>query len=220
MRSRALVPVAALLAASAWCVLLVEVRKHEYGSVGYPYLAWNLGLAWIPLILALVLVAAYRRRAHPLELLAVGAVWLVFFPNAPYMLTDLIHLGQQHRLFDSIVLGSFAFTALALGFASLLLVQLVVTRLAGAALGWAVAIASLFASSVGIYLGRVQRLNSWDVVQRPRTIWALARLRLDDPFGNRYLIGFVIALCGFLTLVYVGLYGFTALAAAATRDER
>jgi hypothetical protein len=66
----------------------------------------------------------------------------------------------------------------------------------------------------------VQRLNSWDVVQRPRTIWALARLRLDDPFGNRYLIGFVIALCGFLTLVYVGLYGFTALAAAATRDER
>jgi uncharacterized membrane protein len=136
------------------------------------------------------------------------------------MLTDLIHLGQQHRLFDSVILGSFAFTALALGFASLLIVQVVVTRLAGAALGWTVAVGSLFASSVGIYLGRVQRLNSWDVVQRPRTLWTLAKLRLDDPFGNRYLIGFVFALCGFLTLAYIGLYGFTTLAAAVTRDDR
>jgi uncharacterized membrane protein len=220
MRSRAILPVAALLAASAWCVLLIAVRKHEYGAAGYPYLVWNLTLAWIPLLVALVLLAAYKRGARRLELLAVGAVWLLFLPNAPYVLTDLIHLGQQHRLFDSVILGSFAFTALALGFASLLLVQVVVTRLAGAALGWTVAVGSLFASSVGIYLGRVQRLNSWDVVQRPRTLWTLARLRLDDPFGNRYLIGFVLALCGFLTLAYLGLYGFTALAAAVTRDDR
>jgi uncharacterized membrane protein len=220
MRSRALLPVAALLAASAWCVFLIAVRKHEYGAAGYPYLVWNLALAWIPLLVALVLLAAYKRGAHRFELLAVGAVWLLFLPNAPYVLTDLIHLGQQHRLFDSLVLVSFAFTALALGFASLLLVQVVVTRLAGGALGWTVAVGSLFASSVGIYLGRVQRLNSWDVVQRPRTLWTLAKVRLDDPFGNRYLIGFVLALCGFLTLAYVGVYGFTTLAAAVTRDDR
>jgi uncharacterized membrane protein len=220
MRSRALMPVAALLAASAWCVLLVAVRRHEYGPAGFAYLVWNLTLAWIPLLVALVLLAAYKHGAHRLALVAVGVIWLVFLPNAPYMLTDLIHLGPEHRLFDSVILTSFAFTALALGFASLLLVQVVVTRLAGATLGWAVAIASLFASSVGIYLGRVQRLNSWDVVQHPRTLWTLARLRLDDPFGNRYLIGFVLALCGFLTLAYLGLYGFTTLAAAVGRDDR
>jgi uncharacterized membrane protein len=220
MRSRVLLPIGALVAASAWCVLLVAVREHAYGSAGYPYLAWNLTLAWIPLVLALVLLAAYKRGAHTLELLAVGAVWLVFFPNAPYMITDFVHLGPEHKLFDSVVLGSFAFTALALGFASLLLVQMIVTRVAGAAVGWAVAVGSLFASSLGIYLGRVQRLNSWDVVQRPRTLWTIVRLRLDDPFGNRYLIAFVLALCGFLTLLYIGLYGFTTLAAAAARDDR
>jgi uncharacterized membrane protein len=220
MRSRALLPVAALIAASAWCVLLIAVRKHEYGAAVYPYLVWNLALAWIPLGLALLLLAAYKRRAHWLELVAVGALWLLFLPNAPYMLTDFVHLGDQHKLFDSVILGSFAFTALALGFASLLLVQVVVTRAAGATVGWAVAIASLFASSVGIYLGRVQRLNSWDALQHPQRIWALARIRVDDPFGNRYLIGFVLALCGFLTLLYAGLYGVTSLAAAAQREDR
>ncbi len=220
MRSRALLPVVALLAASAWCVLLLAVRKHEFGAAGYPYLAWNLTLAWIPLVLALVVLSAFKRRAHLVELLAVGAGWLLFLPNAPYMLTDLIHLGDEHRLFDVVVLGSFAVTALALGFASVLLVQVVVTRLAGRALGWTVAIGSLFASSIGIYLGRVQRLNSWDVVQRPTRLWTIARPRLDDPFGNRYLIGFVLALCGLLTLLYIGLYGFTTLAAAAMKDTR
>ena len=220
MRSRALLPVAALLAASAWCVLLIAVRRHEFGAAGYPYLIWNLVLAWIPLVLALLLLAAYKRRAHWFELVAVGSAWLLFLPNAPYVLTDFVHLGNTHKLFDTIILGSFAFTALALGFASVLLVQAVVTRSAGATLGWAVAVGSLFASSIGIYLGRVQRLNSWDVIQRPRTLWTIARLRLDDPFGNRYLIGFVLALCGLLTLLYAGLYGFTSLAAAAGREER
>jgi uncharacterized membrane protein len=220
MRSRALLPVAALLGASAWCVLLVAVRRHEFGAAGYPYLIWNLTLAWIPLVLALLLLAAYKRRAHWFELLAVGCVWLLFLPNAPYVLTDFVHLGNTHKLFDTVILGSFAFTALALGFASLLLVQSVVTRIAGAALGWGVAVASLFVSSIGIYLGRVQRLSSWDVIQRPRTLWTLARLRLDDPFGNRYLIGFVLALCGLQTLLYAGLYGFTSLAAAAGREDR
>jgi uncharacterized membrane protein len=220
MRSRAILPVAALLAASAWCVVLLVVRAHEFGAVGYPYLVWNLVLAWIPLVLAILLVASYARRHAAVELIAVGAGWLLFLPNAPYLLTDFIHLGQSHRLYDTILIGSFAFTGLALGFASLLLVQLVVTRAAGALLGWATALGALFFASVGIYLGRVLRFNSWDAIKRPHLLWDLTLVRLGDPFGNPQLIGFVIALCGFLTLGYIGFYGFTALAATVRRDER
>ena len=61
MRSRAILPVAALLAASVWCVLLLIVRKAEFGAALHPYLVWNLALAWIPLLLAILLVASYRR---------------------------------------------------------------------------------------------------------------------------------------------------------------
>jgi uncharacterized membrane protein len=162
-----------------------------------------------------LLVVSFARRRSTVELVAVGAAWLLFLPNAPYVLTDFVHLGERHRLFDSLILASFAFTSLALGFASLLLVQLVVTRASGAMLGWLTVFGALFAASVGIYLGRVLRLNSWDVVHRPGLLWEIMTSRLADPFGSRYPIGFVLALCGFLTLAYLGVYGFTALLGAA-----
>jgi uncharacterized membrane protein len=219
MRARVLISFGALVAASAWCVLLLVVRQHEYGAAGYPYLVWNLVLAWVPLALATLLVVTYARSRSVVELLAVGGTWLLFLPNAPYMLTDFVHLGTEHRLFDTIVISSFALTALALGFVSLVLVQLVVTRAAGALLGWATVIGSLFAASFGIYLGRVLRFNSWDVVRRPHRLVELAKLRLDDPFGNRYLIGFTLALGGVLVLAYLGLYGFTVLVSSTRREQ-
>lgn len=218
MRNRALVVVGALLAASVWCCALLVVRARLYGFDPYQGMVWNLFLAWIPFALALLLLAGYRRGRSALELVAIGAAWLVFLPNAPYMLTDFVHLGYDHRLYDSFAIASFAVTGLALGFASLLVVQLVVTRAAGALGGWLVAGSALFLSSVGIYLGRVQRLNSWDVLSRPHVLAALARTKLDDPLGNRHLIGFVVAVCGFLTLTYLAVYGAAQLAASLRRD--
>jgi uncharacterized membrane protein len=219
MRARVLLPLGALFAASFWCLVLLAVRKVEYGDAEYKGLVLNLALAWIPLGLAALLVVAYARRRSRLELGAVGTAWLLFLPNAPYVITDFIHLGPAHRVFDSLLIASFAFTSLALGFGSLLLVQLVVTRAAGALLGWLAAVVSLFAASAGIYLGRVQRFSSWDIVGKPGRLWELAAARLADPFGNRYLIGYVVLLGGFLTLAYAGLYGFTALVGAARREQ-
>jgi uncharacterized membrane protein len=220
MRARVWLPVAALAGASVWCVLLVLARRELYGPGGFRYLVWNLWLAWVPLLVALLLYGAYRRRHTVAELVALGTAWLVFLPNAPYMLTDFIHLGERHKLVDSLILASFAFTALALGFASLLLVQLVVTRLAGAWAGWTVALGALVLSSIGMYLGRVQRLNSWDVVTRPRLVAWTLRQGLEDPFAHRHVVLFVTAAGGFLALAYVGIYGIAALAASVGgRDE-
>jgi uncharacterized membrane protein len=218
MRKRIVLPVSAFAAASVWCVVLLAVREHEFGASGYPFLVWNLTLAWIPLALAGLLAYAYARGRSTAELAVVGGAWLLFLPNAPYVLTDFVNLNGDHPLFDALVIGSFAVTALALGFASLLLVQLVVTRLAGALAGWVTVVVSLFAAAVGIYLGRVLRFNSWDVVQRPHALLVVARDRLDDPFGNRYLIGYVLLLGGFLVLAYAGLYGMSALGTAVRRE--
>jgi uncharacterized membrane protein len=214
MGSRLLFMFSTFLAASAWCCALLVVRRHEFGPGGYRYLVWNLSLAWIPFVFAILLVAAYARRRSLAELLVLGGAWLVFLPNAPYVLTDFIHLGTTHRLFDSLVFASFAFTALALGFVSLLLVQLVVTRAAGAASGWLVALSAIFLSSVGIYLGRVQRLNSWDVLQRPHLVASIARSRLEEPV----VIAFVLGIAGCMTLGYLALYGVASLAASVRRD--
>jgi uncharacterized membrane protein len=211
MRSRVLLAYGALIAASAWCGVLLAVRKVEFGYFVYAGLVWNLVLAWVPLVLASLLVVSYRRGRSRVELFAVGFAWLIFLPNAPYVLTDFVHLTPDHRVYDSLLIASFAVTSLVLGFASLLLVQLVVTRVAGAAVGWLTAVASLFVASTGIYLGRVHRVNSWDVVHRPGRLWELARVRIDNPLGNPHLIGYVVLFGGFLTLAYVGLYGLSAL---------
>ena len=167
MRSRVLLPLAALAAASAWCVVLLVVRKHEFGYSRLPLPRLEPHARVDPARAGGRARTVVRAQAVAVELVAVGAAWLLFLPNAPYVLTDFIHLGERHRLFDTLLIASFAFTSLALGFASLLLVQFVVTRAAGAMIGWATALASLFAASVGIYLGRVLRFNSWDVVHRP-----------------------------------------------------
>jgi len=131
-----------------------------------------------------------------------------------------VHLGERHRLVDSMILASFAFTALALGFASLLLVQIVVTRKAGAPIGWLVALAALFLASVGVYLGRVHRFNSWDVITRPRLVaWTMWQA-LDNPFAHTHILFFVAAGGGFLALAYVGLYGVADLVAALGREDQ
>jgi uncharacterized membrane protein len=220
MRARVWLPVVALLGASAFCIVLVLARRHLYGPGGFRYLVWNLGLAWAPLLFALLLYAAYRRRHTVAELVALGAAWVVFLPNAPYMVTDFVHLGDRHRLVDAAILASFAFTALALGFASLLLVQIVVTRKVGARAGWAVALGAMFLASAGVYLGRVHRFNSWDVVTRPRLVaWTMWQ-GLDDPFAHVHLLFFVGAGGCFLALAYVGLHGVAGLVSSLQGDDR
>jgi uncharacterized membrane protein len=215
VRARSIFPLATLAVASAWCVGLLVVRRYELGSLGYPWLTWNLTLAWVPLLVALGLIAAQRRGRPTRELVAIACVWLLFLPNAPYVLTDFVHLGYEHRVFDSVVIGSFGATSLALGFASVVLVQGVVTRARNALAGWAVAAVSLGASSVGIYLGRVQRLNSWDAVTHPGRIWTIARTALENPLAHRHLLLVVAGLAVFLTLSYLGLYALTSLTVIA-----
>jgi uncharacterized membrane protein len=220
VQNRLILPVTVLLAASAWCVALLIARLIELGSVGYPWIVWNLTLAWVPLVLALALLACSKRGRPRWELIGLGCVWLLFLPNAPYPVTDFVHLGYKHRVFDSLIFGSFGATGVALGLVSLVIVQGIVTRARGALAGWTVAAASLLASSVGIYLGRVQRLNSWDALTQPRRILGIARTWLENPLAHRHLLVVIAGLAVFLMLAYFALYGFTMLVARTTTNQR
>jgi uncharacterized membrane protein len=136
------------------------------------------------------------------------------------VMTDFVHLGHDHRVFDSLIFGSFGATGLALGLVSVVIVQGVVTRARGALAGWTVAAASLVASSLGIYLGRVQRLNSWYVLTQPRRILGVARRGLENPFAHGHLFVVVAGLAVFLMAVYFALYALTSLVARTTTNQR
>ena len=172
MRDRRALTIPALLAASALCVATVEFRGHHTGDPYYRFLVWNLFLAWVPFAFALGAYVLARRGGGP-AVIALGVLWLLFFPNAPYMLTDFIHLSESPAAplwYDALMLASFAWTALVLGFASLYLMQMIWQRAAGPVVAWLGVLAALGLASFGVYLGRFLGFNSWDALVRPRGI--------------------------------------------------
>jgi uncharacterized membrane protein len=210
-----------LALASALCLGALTARWLYTDSAAYSFMSWNLFLAWIPLLAAVLVYDAQRRGAGLSTLLPVAAVWLLFLPNAPYLLTDFVHLGSRDDAplwFDIVLFGSFAWTGMLLGFLSIFVMQGVVRRAAGPLWGWLLVGTSLAASSFGIYLGRSLGWNSWDFVVQPgallEDIWA----RLADPLAYPRGVGMTLALTAVLATGYLTLYAFAQLGAAERLD--
>lgn len=185
---------------------LLAVRLDRVDKPAFVFLVWNLFLAWVPFVLALGLAAVHRLRWWRPLLWILGAGWLLFLPNAPYILTDFVHLGRHRGAplwFDAVLIGTFAAVGLALGLASLLVVHHVVEARSGRLLGWVVAVGSLLLSALGTYLGRFPRFNSWDVVTNPDGLVALVLQRVADPLGNPFLLRYGIAMSAVLLSSYL-----------------
>jgi uncharacterized membrane protein len=204
--------VAAFLAlglATGFCVLLELARIHYSGTRHHDYLIWNLFLAWLPFLFALALYDADRRGASRLLRGGLAAAWLLFFPNAPYVVTDLIHLRLLPPvpiLFDAILLGASAWTGLALGIGSLLLVHRVARRRIGEWTSWALMTPVLALASLGIYLGREVRLNSWDALTQPGHVARVIATPLRDPHAHPRFFVLTLLLTVFLMVTYLVVY--------------
>jgi uncharacterized membrane protein len=144
-----------------------------------------------------------------------GIGWLLFFPNAPYVLTDFIHLKAEEAAapvwYDALMISSCAWTALLLGLASLYLMQLVARRVVGVAWSWVGVVASLLLASFGVYLGRFVQINSWDALIRPGRVADVVAHQLENPFQHPKMLGVLLVLTAFLTVAYAILYTLTGL---------
>lgn len=173
-----------------WTLSLVTLRLQWSGSPRYQWLYWDLFLALVPLGLALI--AEHTRRARPIVLVA----WLLFFPNAPYLLTELIHFriadGAPHWL-DIAMLVSAACTGIAAGAASLDRVLTLLT--CNARVRLALELVACALCGFGIYVGRYDRWNSWDVVTRPIALAQdlIAYVAHPAAHAQVWLISFVFA---------------------------
>jgi len=211
---RRLVTVFGLVAVSLFCVALVLLRFAQSGSTDYMGLIWNLFLAWIPFVLAVAAYDRWRRRGAGIAVLVLGALWLLFFPNAPYIVTDFIHLQRTDAApywYDAVTVSAFAWTGLLLGFGSLFLMQTVVRQWRGVVSGWAFACVALALGSVGIYLGRFLRLNSWDAVEHPSLLPRIAHTVARDPFTYGEAIGVTVLFTVALGFAYFLLYNFAVV---------
>jgi len=193
------------------CVALVIAHVAYSASDRRAGLIWNLFLAWIPFILAYFAhVVSWRRIWLYLVIPVVAFLWLIFFPNAPYMLTDLQDIakgtGGAPLWYDVIVIVWSSWTGMLLGVISLYLMQDIVHRTFGRFAGWAFVFIISGLSSFGIYLGRFVRLNSWDILQNPAEIAMEILGLVIDP--SRRLAAFTFLYAFFFLFVYILLYSF------------
>ena len=210
----------------AGCALLFGLRTLVAGKVVYSYLVWNLFLAMVPYAIVAVGSIAARRlgteRGRAAALVPVAVLWLAFYPNAPYIFTDFIHVFNRTFLrtpasdwlglnaliwYDILMNAAFAFIGHFIGLVSLWMMRDRARAAWGSAASTALALAAIILSGFGIYLGRFSRLNSWDIVTDPRRVLAEVAEATSDPKA----LLFSAAFSAFILLSYASLAAFKAM---------
>jgi uncharacterized membrane protein len=165
------------------------------------WMGWNLFLALIPLWLARFLFG-HRERARWL-LVSGGAVFVAFLPNAPYVLTDAVHLPTElaatrgdHWLAAALLAQYLCLFAA--GFVAYVLSLVRLERWLAdhgvsrrAVLGVDLALHGLCA--VGIVVGRVFRFNSWDLIANPGGLLDLVRVPQPRTFAVLFVVFAILA---------------------------
>ncbi len=202
---------------------MVLGRYAVTGKFLYAFLLWNLFLAVVPYAVALLMRGAAAnlrgRRTKAASVVVLSLLWLVFYPNAPYLFTDFIYLfkrtfverpagipvGSEAIVWYDIVMSSaFAFVGHFIGLVSAYFVHGVLRSTFGRVVSWAVIALAMVMSGFGIYLGRFSRLNSWDLVTRPAEAFA----EVFSSLGDFRAILFSAVFSLFVGVTYLMLYAF------------
>jgi uncharacterized membrane protein len=159
-----------LLLFSVYCLSLLVVRA-KFSHSGYLFfLVWNLFLAFLPYFFISCLKSIISLQKSKIKTVFFLFLWLAFLPNSFYILTDFIHLTQSStRLFwfDIVVYSSYALIGFTFGLLSLIEFETILKRQTTTLLTNIVVPIICFLCGIGIYLGRILRYNSWDILTNP-----------------------------------------------------
>lgn len=195
-----------VLISSLLGVAFFVVRALWSDSFIHRFMMWNLFLAWIPYLCALFMAVLHRRRAGAWHFILPSLVWLLFFPNAAYLVTDLYNLHEFPPVpywYDIAFFITMAWTGLLLAVASLQIVQRMVKQSVGVFWSWVMVLFVVGLNGVGIYLGRFLRWNSWDIVTEPLAVLQDAITPFLHPIANRQPVAIIIVFSAILFVVYV-----------------
>jgi uncharacterized membrane protein len=159
-----------LLLFTTYCLILLVVRAKLTNSIYLFFLVWNLFLAFIPYFFISYLKTQITIRKSKIKTLSLLFLWLLFLPNSFYILTDLIHLSQSssHLVwFDLVVISSYALIGFSIGIISLIEFENIIKNYTSPLATNLIIPAICFLCGIGIYLGRILRYNSWDIMSNP-----------------------------------------------------
>ena len=184
---------------------LIVLRVMATGKLQFIFLIWNLFLAFIPFFIANWLYL-FRDRFNKITVIPMVAMWLLFFPNAPYIITDIIHLHPSKDFgywYNLVIVISCVWNALVMGLLSLNDIQNVLTEKFGKLTAWIVSISSVFLGAFGIYLGRILRWNSWDLFFDTKCLVYDITDRIINPMSHGRTLGITLFYGMFLLIVYL-----------------
>ncbi len=209
-RTRSLPLILSLSACSILSAAFVYARILLSGNITFVFLLWNIILAWVPFLCALILTHFQaQQKKWTVRTWIVAALWLVFYPNAPYIITDFLHLHQRPGIplwYDVFLIVSCAWTGIMLGCISLFFVQESVEQYFGKRVGWLLVIVMNMISGFGVYLGRFSRFNSWDLFIHPQLVATDILSRVIDPLSHPRTLGVSLTLGSFLVVSYLVVY--------------
>jgi uncharacterized membrane protein len=176
-------------------------------STLFLFLIKNLALAWIPYLMAVAFDAVHRRGwLGAIAGSACLVVWLAFLPNGFYIMTDLIHLHPRPGVplwYDAGFIAFIAWTGLLLAVVSLYRIQQFVAAKIGWLWSWFFALPVLALSGYGVYLGRFQRWNSWDLWTTPIAVLKGSLAPIIHPLSYADKLGFIFLFSSLFLAIYV-----------------
>jgi uncharacterized membrane protein len=201
-----------MLLSSLLALVLLTGRMIYSRSWTFSFLVWNIVLAWIPYVSSIVAHTVHvdnPRRWY--WVIPIACFSILFFPNAPYILTDFWHLSSRPPVpvwFDIGMLAAFSWAGILLGLYALRLLHNIVDNWLGTWVGWFFVLFVVNLSGLGIYMGRFLRWNSWDLGTSPRELLLDIAVRLRHPFDNLQTYGVTLLYSALLFTCYTALSGF------------
>lgn len=208
-------PTISVLILIVLCSFLLFIRVYKTGTFLGLFLVWNLFLAITPIFFIFLAKKlhdnfGFEKLSMKIVILGLMTTWLLFFPNSPYIITDLMHLSHlpKHLLwFDSVGIFITALTGLIVGLYSMYHFQILSKKIFGNAVSWFLVISSAILSGFGLYLGRFVRFNSWDLFSNPAHLIKQSVLETGNPLAIQTTLVFSIVLIG-LYLSFYNLISF------------
>lgn len=197
-------------AMSAFCIAVLGARLLYTFQKEYLFLTKNLVLAWMPYVISLFIKKTGKQTAL-LKKIALFIAWLLFFPNSAYILTDIYHLNEYPSVpqwYDLLMLISFSWAGLLWGFYSLQLVQKRFFEHRSVKANVLFVITVFFLAGMGIYFGRYERWNSWDILFDIPFLYQRMLEIIHDDYLLKYIAGMSLLYCGVLSFIY---YHFSQL---------
>lgn len=220
--------ISVLVLATLCCLGLAQYLRVQSDKNMFNFLSWDVFLAWVPFILSTTIRYISSKKITKPSLIGIGllsVVWLFFLPNSAYLFTEILHtfryLDEQAEArfwfqmdfwYSLTVTFGVAIIGLFLSICSIQQVHQMINGMMSRLSSMLIVGVVILLSSLGVYIGRFNRWNSWDLLSQPEQI--LRDLMTDISSGRGLLVEFVAI------LFLIQVFGYVIIGLLTARSSK